>query len=146
MVIRKIKKVKALAVNGFFMLFIYACSNHQYDKLKPTYNLGGYTIEYLVDSAEDNQMFSIQGSVYDFKSKEPITGAIVSAYCDTLITNDNGFYSLVINKPMDIPLMLNSNFIGYKYVETAPIELNRTGIIKLNFYLMQDETLIVDCH
>jgi hypothetical protein len=146
---RKIKKVVMQGVNMKMLLFVLIQMMVHIglaQELKPTYNKGGYTIEFK-EKIKSNKADSsnICGQVFNVATNEKIVSAKIEIPCLSTSSNIEGEYYLYL-KPSNSTF---SNFIkvtavGYQTVETDFFKTDSSDI-EVNFYLSEDDRPLIQC-
>lgn len=114
--------------------------------LIPTSNKGGYTINFINQKSNNNSdEVIISGKVYDVRTGNIISNAILTSGCLKIEASSNGEYSFQGKKSTYGCFFIKSLSYGYKTIETNFIDMNNTNEINIDFYLTQDDRPIINC-
>ena len=98
-----------------------------------------YLLFLLLTSTTVFGQMKISGKVFDQKSKEPITGAVVKTGDNGAITDENGVFSLIFKQKGTYEIIITS--IGYDNV-TQKITLTEGSDLTFNFPLSESNLLL----
>ena len=130
---RKLIKIAAILTIGLNM----SCSTKQGIIIRKD---GSYNLN-IVNSHRDTEPV-VLGVIYDYTSKEILPGAFVKADKRPRTMNDRvGKYILNINPGKHY---FEGFSVGYKSTYTKPILIKKGDTAKIDFYLKQDTTKLVD--
>lgn len=125
-----------------FSVLICGCTSVK-KELIPTNNKGGY----ILTLSENNQKGKvlISGKVVDVKTNEPLSNTQLFIGCAKTITSKNGEYSFKVNKS-EVKQYIEVSTIGYKKIKTNFLKLNDKTNLKIDFFLEEDDSLLIDCN
>lgn len=125
----------------FFLMLINSCSSIK-KELIPTNNKGGYKIMLLKNNKKE---ILISGKVIDVVSRKPLSSVQVFIGCTKTITSTEGNYSLKVSIS-DVKQYVEASTVGYKKVKTNFLNLNSKTNFKIDFFLEEDDSLLIDCN
>lgn len=126
-----------------FLLLITSCKKQAIEKLKPTYNKGGYSLNIIKSRGAFDDIL-ISGYFRDVNDKELIKFGWVWDGCSKFSVDNNlGSYSLKATGYDHFRLVANA--IGYRSIETEPIKIEKGYSVKIDFYLSQEDGQLSDC-
>lgn len=132
--------MKYYKIVTLLLVLIYSCSSIK-GKLIPTNNKGGYKLK-LVKNKKDSIL--IYGKVVDVNTEKPLSNTVISIGCNTDITSIDGKYSLKV-AVSDLKYFIKVSTIGYKMIKTNSLKLNGETNFKIDFFLEEDDTLLIHC-
>lgn len=136
--------------NCILLLFIYllvlgGCSSFK-KGLIPTANAGGYKVEVIKKKPKINSgELTIKGTVFDVKTGNPISYAILKIGCFEIYTSSLGEYSYKTKNFKYDYFFIEVNSVGYKTIVTNFLDLTNKNEVKIDFYLAEEDRPLIDC-
>jgi len=127
-----------------FLAILYSCSSTTKELIN-TNNKGGYklmTLDKNKDISSDDEVIII-GKVVDLVTNEPLVNSELTIGCNKFYTSSNGEYSFKIKKS-EI-LYIKTSSIGYKKIETSFLNFKQKNLIKIDFFLEEDDRPLINC-
>lgn len=86
----------------------------------------------------------IYGKAVDVISKKPLSSVQISIGCTKALTSIDGEYSLKVDIS-DVRQYIKASTVGYKMIKTNFLNLKEKTKFKIDFFLQEDDGLIIDC-
>ncbi|WP_347158583.1 hypothetical protein [Pontibacter chitinilyticus] len=133
-----------IVLNFGLLLLVSGCCNLN-SPMKPTYNNGGYTFKkYKTKSLLAEDSVIISGKITDLNTNKPLVFSTLKLGCISQQTTSGG-YKLNI-RPFNVKSQLQAIPLGYLSVETEPFVSHSGDSIVIDFYVVKDESMIIDCN
>ncbi|GIV37169.1 MAG: hypothetical protein KatS3mg032_1548 [Cyclobacteriaceae bacterium] len=132
---------KSILLHLIVGLAITSCQ-HKVVNIKPTYNKGGYAINHM--QSESKSTTVVFGQVVDIETNQILSPAIVKMGCLTVQTDESGKYE-ILQESSTTMSFLTCSFIGYRTIETERFRIVKGDSLKVNFFLVQDDRLLINC-
>lgn len=168
MEVQNLKRVKKQVVNTFIMkkfkfivlvfVFLFLMVGYSFAQVKliPTNNKGGYTVafgdgqiknkEETVDVfIRDGSSVTIRGHVYDVKTGEPLSHALLIDGCYKFLTTDEGEYSFRTRNLEGDSFNMEAAAMFYRSVDTNYINIYNKKEVIIDFYLVMDDRPFSEC-
>jgi hypothetical protein len=128
------------------LIVLGGCSTTN-NKLIPTANRGGYTIDVVKTKSKINSgEVSIKGTVFDVNTGAPLQSPILlKVGCLKIQASSQGNYSFKTNNFNDDYFFIEVISIGYKSVVTNFLDLKNKNELIINFYLAEDDRPLIEC-
>lgn len=123
-------------------IVVLSCQSKVLTTLKPTYNRGGFALNFYKSKSISKAV--IVGQVKDVDTKQTIGFATIKVGCLTIQSDSSGRYAISEKAPSDISF-LTCSFIGYRMIETEHFRLSNGDSLKIDFFLAQDDRPIINC-
>lgn len=117
------------------------------NKLIPTANKGGYTMDVIKSKSKTNSdELIIKGTVFDVNTGAPVkTPVILKVGCLKVEVSSQGNYSFTTKNFKQDYFFIEVISIGYKSIVTNFLDLTNKNELIINFYLAEDDRPLLEC-
>lgn len=117
------------------------------NKLIPTANKGGYTMDVIKSKSKTNSdELIIKGTVFDVNTGAPVkTPVILKVGCLKVEVSSQGNYSFTTKNFKQDCFFIEVISIGYKSIVTNFLDLTNKNELIINFYLAEDDRPLLEC-
>ena len=128
------------------LIVLGGCSTTN-NKLIPTANKGGYTIDVVKSKSKTNSdEVIIKGTIFDVITGAPVeTPVTLKVGCLKVQVSSKGNYSFTTKNFKNDYFFIEVISIGYKSVVTNFLDLKNKNELIINFYLAEDDRPLIEC-
>ena len=138
------KKFNRILLLSACLLVLGGCASIK-NKLIPTANEGGYKVEVIKTKPVNSDELTINGTVFDVKTGNPVSYTILKIGCLEIHTSSQGVYSYKTKNFKYDYFFMEVNSVGYKSIVTNFLDLTNKNEVKIDFYLAEEDRPFIDC-